>query len=242
MSDDLKRIKLQQEANAAAIQRMQMQMNAQNARRADVEYEDEDEGRSGQAYLQQQQQQPPQQQQYQQVDPNQAMFEAIANHAANVAAHKVEQNLSATSDVRNKIEARMKRLVAEYPALQQDDSQLVIKARETYARIAAENPGLDEATRYELAVREAATRIGAVPVNAPVEDFNGDFVMPTGRNPAQATRSTKSRLTKNILANAQLMGINVDPNSVEGKKNLAELSEYSARFNADQDESQYRYK
>jgi hypothetical protein len=38
------------------------------------------------------------------------------------------------------------------------------------------------------------------------------------------------------------MGINVDPKTKEGQANLAELSEYSHRFNADQDESQFRYK
>lgn len=240
MSDELKRIKLQQEATAAQLQRLQMQVQAQHARRDDVEEEEEDPGFRSGTHVQQQQ--APQQQQYQQADPNQAMFEAITSTAANLAAQRVQQNIANNSDLETKIKARMQRLVAEYPALQQDDSQLVVKARETYTRIAQENPGLDEATRYELAVREAATRIGAVPVNAPVEDFTGDFVMPTGRNPAQATRSTKSRLTKNILANAQLMGINVDPNNADGKKNLAELSEYSARFNADQDETMYRYK
>ncbi len=241
MSDEVRRLKQQQEANSAAIARMQMMMQAQNAQRpvADDDEELDPNPQQFQQPVQQQQQQP----QYQNVDPNQLVLQAITNQAARAAATQVRQDMTATADVEGKIKSRMTRLVADYPALTQEDSELVIKSRTIYSRIAAENPALDEATRYELAVREAASHLGARPVNAPVEDYAaGDFVMPAGRNFAVPTRSTKSRLTQNIIRNAQAMNINVDPNTVEGKKNLAELSEYSARFNADQDESQYRYK
>lgn len=236
--EEAKRLKIQQEANSAAIARMQMQLQAQGGGRQTHREDVEDEPVQ---QVQQQQQQP--NPQYQQVDPNIAMLNAITNAAAQRATQQVQQNLNANSDVTDKVKKRMQRLVGDYPALAQEDSDLVVRSREIYARIAHENPGLDEATRYELAVREAASLVGARPVNAPVEDFaTGDFVMPAGRNPALPTRATKSRLTDKIIANARLMGINVDPQTKEGKQNLAELSEYSARFNADVDESQYRYR
>lgn len=236
---EARKLRMQNEANSAAIQRLQMQVQSQSARRtADEEEEIEVDGQVAHSGTHQNNQQG----QYQNVDPNQIMLQAITTHAANVATQQVQQNLAANSDVESKIKARMQRLASDYPALTQDDSPLVIKSREVYQRIAHENPALDEATRYELAVREAASYIGAIPVNAPVDVFASDYVMPAGRNPAMATKSNKSRLTPNIVKNAMAMGINVDANTPEGKKNLAELSEYSARFNADQDESQYRYK
>lgn len=246
---EARKLKAQQEANSAAIARMQMMMQAQNARRDQNEPLEEEEPM--------QRQQPPQQPQYQQpyqpqqpqpnmpyqgMDHNQLMLQAITNQAARAASQQVKQDLTASNDLESKIKTRMKRLVEDYPALTEEDSPLVVESRKSYARIAHENPGLDDATKYELAVREAASTIGARPVSAPVDILASDFVMPAGRNPALPTRSTKSRLTPAIIANAKLMGINVDPNSAEGQKNLSELSEYSGRFNADQDESQYRYK
>lgn len=242
MADDLKRLKAQQEANSAAIARMQMQLQAQNARRQDVVEDDEED--DVQHNPQARQPTPgTTQPQYQQVDPNLAVLQHLTAQAANAATQQVQKNLNASNDIEAKIKARMQRLVGDYPALTQEDSDLVIQSRAIYTRISAENPALDEATKYELAVREAASLIGARPVNAPIDAYAAqDFVVPAGRNPSLPTRTTKSRLTPNIIANAKLMGINVDPNSVEGKKNLAELSDYSARFNADQDESQFRYR
>lgn len=249
MSDEIRRLKMQQEATAAALQRMQMQVQAQGARRRE-EDDDDDDGDvppaiQNPSYQQQfgQHQPPSGGNPYQQVDPNQIMLQAIANRAAAAATQQVQQNLNSNAEMESKIKTRMQRLVSDYPALTQEDSELVVKSREIYARIAHENPSIDEATRYELAVREAASLLGARPVNAPVEEFAAsDYVMPAGRNYAVPTRATKSRLTPNIIANAKLMGISVDPNTPEGKKNLAELSEYSARFNADQDEAAYRYR
>jgi 3-oxoacyl-ACP reductase-like protein len=182
---------------------------------------------------------PAAQPQYQQVD----QATAILNHLVGEASKKVVSDLGARDGAQSKIKMRMERLLKDYPALGDDDSALVTKAREYYARIQQENPGLDEATRYEVAVQTAAAYLGARPVTAPAVDLaNSDWTMPTGKNnPSLPRKQTKSRLTPAIIQNARLMGINVDPNSAEGKKNLEELSEYSARFNADQDESQYRY-
>jgi hypothetical protein len=229
MSDELRRLRAQQEAQAAQLHRMQMQMQAQSAR-----HEEPDE------VYEEVYEEP----QYQQVNPNDAMIQSIAQQAAQQAAYHVQQNIQANQDVENKVKTRMQRLVADYPAIQDEDSPLTVRARDAYTRITAENPTLDEATKYELAVREAASVLGARPLNAPVEDMAAaDYLMPSGRNPAiSQSRSQKSRLTQNVVKNAMAMGINVDPNSAEGKKNLAELNEYSARFNADQDESAFRYK
>jgi hypothetical protein len=134
----------------------------------------------------------------------------------------------------------MERLVADFPALAEENSDLVGKSRQVYARIARENPTLDQATRYELAVREAAAAIGARPTSTPPED--ADWTMGPGSNPALPSRSSRSRLTPHIVANARFMGINVDAKTKDGQRNLKELSEYSARFNADVDESASKYR
>lgn len=232
MSDELRRLRAQQEATSAQLHRMQMQQAAQQARHQPEEVIEEEEP----AYVPQ----------YQQVSPNEAMMQSIAQNAANQAAWQAQQQMNANNAVQEKIKTRMQRIVADYPAIQQEDSQLTIKSRDVYARITQENPTLDEATKYELAVREAASLIGARPVNAPIEDIaSQDYLMGASRqhNPALGNaKSSKNRLTTNVIKNAQALGINCDPNSAEGKKNLAELNEYSARFNADQDESSFRYK
>lgn len=233
--EESRRLKAQQESQAAQIQRLNMQVQAQQARRHDEEDQQ----------IPPQQQVPPQQApQYNQVNQDQMILQGIINQAAQQAANQAQANMEASQDVGNKVKMRMERLVEQYPALKQEDSGLVIKARDIYQRITTENPSLDEASKYELAVREAASFIGARPVNAPIEDFaSPDYVMPAGRNPALGnTKSSKSRLTQGIINNAKAMNINVDPSTPDGKKNLAELSEYSARFNADQDETQFRYK
>lgn len=229
MSEELRRLRAQQEAQAAQLHRLNMQVQAQNAKPQEVEeyYEEV-----------------PQQQFYQQVPHNEAMIQAIAQQAADRAAQQAQANLQAQSQVQESIKTRMQRLVSDYPAIQEEDSLLTVKARDAYSRITSENPTLDEATKYELAVREAASMLGAKPLNAPIEESVTDFLMPSGHNPANHSKpkTQKSRLTQNILKNAMALGINVDPNSAEGKKNLAELNDYSARFNADQDEHQFRYR
>lgn len=229
-SDELRRMKAQQDNLAAQLHRTQLQLQAQQARKApDDEFEEEEEGTYTPNYIQ--------------AQPDEAIVNSIAQKAAQQAAYNVQQNLNAQNQVQENVKTRMKRLVDEYPAIQDENSQLTVRARDAYARITTENPTLDEASKYELAVREAASRLGARPVNAPVEDYAMDYTMPTGRSAASSSpRASKNRLTENIVKNAMAMGINVDPNSAEGKKNLAELNEYSARFNADADEQAFKYR
>ncbi len=230
---DLERLQRQQEANAIAIQRMQMRQNAEQARRVPGEQPEEEFYEPPQGYV------PPEQQpRYNEVSPEQ-----IAVHAANLAADQVHKKMENYNALEQTVTKRMKRLTEEFPALQDEGSRLVLKARDEYQRIAQENPSLDEATRYELAVKSAAASIGARPVNAPI-DPNEDFTMPSSHNPARSSgrRSGKSRLTANILGNAKIMGINIDPNTKDGKQNLEELEESTARFNADADETMYKYR
>lgn len=232
--DQLKKMKLQADANAVQIQRMQMQMN-QNQRRGD--YEEEEVQHHQPQYV-------PPAPQYQPVDQNQLLLDQIVNAATQQATQNIASNISAHSEAEAAVKKRMNRVIEAYPALQQEDSQLVIKARDIYQRITQENPTLDEASKYELSVREAASLLGARPINAPVEDAV-DFVLPAGQqyDPARGNpRRGKSRLTANILNNARAMGINIDPKSAEGKNNLKELEDSTARFNADQDEAQFRYR
>ncbi len=213
-----------QESNAIQIERLKRQQQMQNARREEPEHEE---------YV------PPEPQRtYNEVTP-----EMIAQHAANLAADHVTKRMQNYGEVEAAVKKRMNRLVEEYPALQDEHSHFVKVAREEYQRIAAENPSLDEATRYELSVKSAASALGAKPVNAPIDPFS-DFVMPANSNPARLTRTGKgkSRLTQPILQNAMAMGINIDPNTDDGKKNLAELEESTIRFNADADESMYKYR
>lgn len=230
-AEDIRRVKQQQEANAIRLQRLEMQLNAQNARREPVEEEPQ--------YHQ------PQEPQYNQVDQNQMLLDQITQRAAHDASQRVIDQVSAHQTAEKAVKTRMDRLIADYPAVQQEDSALVIKARDIYQRINTENPGLDAASKYELAIREAASAIGARPVSKSFDAFSEDFTMPSnsGYNPAKGNaKSGRSRLTTNIVKNAMALGINVDAKTPEGKKNLAELDEYSERFNADADEAHFRYK
>lgn len=236
-AEDIRRVKQQQEANAVRLQRLEMQLQAQNARREEPQEEDQP-----QYHQPQQQFAPPQ---YNQVDPNQVLLDQITANAANQAYQHTINNISAHQTAEKAVKSRMDRLIADYPAVQQEDSALVIKARDVYQRINSENPSLDPATKYELAIREAASALGARPVTSGVDITTEDFTMSSnsGYNPARGNpKSGKSRLTQKIIQNAMALGINVDAKTPEGKKNLAELDEYSGRFNADADESHFRYK
>lgn len=237
MSEELKRMRAMQEAQAAQIQRLNMQLQAQGARRE--EYEEVEEVEHQPQYQQ------PQQPQYNQVQHEQMVMNQLANEAAARAARQVQQNMQSTQNVQQTINKRMERLVQEYPAIQEDDSILTNEARKVYQRITAENPTMNEADKYELSVREAASRIGARPVNQEF-DINQDFVLPaaTGTNFAKGSgKSGKlNRLNEKIIQNAMALGINVDPKTKEGQANLKELNENSARFNADVDDSQYKYR
>jgi hypothetical protein len=231
---ELEQMRLQQERTNVQLQKHQQEIQRLNARRP--------EPAKPEFYREPEQQHAPQNQ-YNEVDPDKELIENIATYAANVATQKVQSNMQSFQDAGAQVKQRMQRLVEKYPALGDEGSKLVIRARDEYQRIATENPSLDEATRYELSVESAASHLGARPVNIPF-DPNQDFVMPSSHNPARSDRrsSGKSRLTPNIIANAKIMGINVDPNTKDGQQNLKELDEYSARYNADVDESQYKYK
>lgn len=232
MTDAERRLKAQLDANTAAIQQMQRQGPPDYG--PDPYY-----GAPPEAYGP-----PPPGDPYgSPVDPNKIILQAITNQASAMAAKHVEDKYTRAKGQEDAIKTRMKRLVSDFPALSEEGSELVVKAREVYSRIAQENPGLDEATRYELCVREAATLIGARPTSvAPEDDSAWTMGSSSRKNPALPSKSTKSRLTPNILNNARAMGINVDPKTREGQQNLKELSEYSARFNADQDETAFRYR
>lgn len=230
---DINRLKAQQEAQAAQIQKLNMQIQANNARR-EPEHEEQ--------YIppSQKQQQP----QYEQVN-HKAMLDQIVQSVSQKASENVTQQMMNQDTYKAQVEARYKRLSERYPAVREDDSKLTIKARDVYARVRQENPNLDEVTAYELAVTEAANYVGARPLDADViEMASQDYTMPSGHNPAmgRSGRSGKSRLTQEILSNAKIMGINIDPGTAEGKKNLSELEEYTARFNADVDESHLRFR
>jgi hypothetical protein len=174
-------------------------------------------------------------------DPNKIVLQAITNQATQNAVKAIKHQQAATNQVMQNTTARMKRITQDYPAMADENSEMVHLARQIFSRITQENPSLDVPTKYELAAHEAAAKLGARPVTTPAEQMV-DWTMGTSHNPAVSTKSSKSRLTPAILANARLMGVNIDPKTKEGRLALAELSEYSARFNADQDESMYRYR
>lgn len=244
-NDELQRLKMAQDANAMAIQRMQRQLQSQGARplpkgqpqTGDPE-DDLDIPDPTQQYQQPQQRQPAPQ--YQQVDPNQAIVNHIiqqsGQHAANIVANQTV--------TQSQIQARMGELMEKFPALRQDDHPLTIRARDEYASVTKKNPALDQATAYELAAANAASFLGIKPHNQTIEEYmQYDYTM--GANPnlsAAPQRRQKMRVTKPILQFADMMGINVDTRTPEGKKNLQELNEYTERFKADRDESEFRYK
>ena len=175
----------------------------------------------------------------------QAAIEAITDKAAQTATLNVLQEQGVRGAYNENVKNRMERLMNDYPALSDDDAPLTTEAKKVYARVSKENPGLDEPTRYEIAIREAASRVGAVPVSVASRVSEDDgWTMGGGRpNPAVTGKKRKAnRLTPAIVMNAKLMGVDVDPKTEQGKKNLLELNENSARFNADRDDSSIRYK
>ncbi|UOF79092.1 hypothetical protein [Caudoviricetes sp.] len=228
MSDD-KKLKAQLDQITAAQSRTQLQLQALNHKL---------------------QQQPQQQQQFQyQQPPQQEIIEddyvpaaVDASQVAHQAAQQAASMMYNYQQHNDKVRERMERLVGDFPALTDEGSELVNKARGIYKRVTAENPSLDDATKYELAVREAASYLGARPVTIAPEDAGWTMGNQNNGNPSLPSKNSRSRLTTAIIQNAQLMGINVDPKSKQGQLNLSELSEYSARFNADRDETHVKYK
>jgi len=240
---DLRRLKLQQDHNSAAIQQMKMQLQQQGARRAAPQHveDDDDNYVPPENLVPRQTQQAPQGPQYQQVDPNVAMVNHIiaeaGKHAANHVANQTVQQAQ--------VQGRMTQLMEKFPALREDDHPLTIRARDEYARIEKQNPGLDKATAYELAAAEAASFLGLRPANSSLDEYmQYDYTMSAGNSGLSSSpkKGTKSRLTKPIVTFADALGIPVDARTPEGKKALAELNEYTERFKADKDESEYKYK
>ena len=216
------------DANAMRLQRLEVQMQADRARKTA-------DGDDEVVYHEL----PPEEKQYNQVDQQQLLIEQLTR----TVTERVGANLQAHNTIAKTIDNRMQRLVDEFPAIQEDDSPLTVASRDEYARITRENPTLNEADKYELAVKSAAVRIGARPVNQQF-DPNQDFTLSPqgGFNPAKKRKASGNRLTNNIVQNAMALGIPVDPKTPEGKRNLEELNEYAARFNADVDESHLRFK
>lgn len=223
------RTQLQLQGINHKLQGQQQQPNYQHAPHQDQVIEDDPSFDANNYFPQ-----PPQ------VDPNQLIMKGITDKAAQDAARMVYNHQQATNNYTENVRERMDRLVGDYPALTDEGSDLVNKARGIYQRVTKENPNLDEATKYELSVREAASTLGARPMSNPPEDAG--WTMGNQNNPSLPSRTSKSRLTPHIIQNAQAFGINVDPKTPEGKKNLAELSDYSARFNADRDETHVKYR
>ena len=227
---DLQRLKAQQDANAMAIERMRRQMQANGAQQQSRQEPEEIPDPITQQH----------QPQYQQVDPNGALVQQIINQAGQHAANHIANQTVAQSQV----QARMGALMEKFPGLRQDDHPLTIRARDEYAQLTKTNPSLDQATAYELAAANAASFLGIRPHNQNMEEYmKYDYTM--GANPslsAAPTKRGKNRLTKEIITFADFVGINVDARTPEGKKNLEQLNEYTERFKADRDESEYRYK
>lgn len=234
-----KQMKAQMDAMMAAQSRTQLQLHQLNQRLQQPGYQPgyqpqeqiiEDDGTDQNVYYQQPQ-----------VDPNQLMMQAVTQKAAYDAAQMVAHQQQVQGRYTQTVTDRMDRLVTDYPALTDENSTLVQRARMIYQRVSGENPGLDEATKYELSVREAASALGARPVTLPAEEDAG-WTMGQQHNPSLPSKQTRSRLTPAIITNAKLFGLDVDPKSRVGQANLKELSEYSARFNADRDESHVKYR
>lgn len=232
-NDEMKRLRQIQEANAIAIQRMQNQLKAQGAKPLPREEEHEEIPDITQ---QQQFQQP----QYQQVDPNGALVQQIINQAGQHAANQIANQGVAESQVKS----RMGALMEKYPALRQDDHALTVRARDEYTILQRTNPSLDQATAYELAAANAASFLGIRPHNQSMDDYmQYDYTMGARSSLSAApTRKGKNRLTKEIVTFADFLGIDIDSRGQNGKKNLEELNEYTERFKADRDESEFRYK
>lgn len=232
---EIKRLRAQQEAQAMQLQRMQMQQQRQQYQPQPDDYQE---------VVEPVQNQP----QYSAVDDQQAMIEAITQKITN----QVTQNVTAFQNASKQVDNRMQRLIEKYPAIQEDDSPLTKVARDEYARISRENPGLlstDKGAAYELAVETAAARLGARPVNQeynPMQDYTLS-AQGTSNLAARRSSSGKNFLTPKILANFEAFAKNhpdfsLDPSTPKGKKNLEELNEYSERFRANQDESHLKYR
>lgn len=175
----------------------------------------------------------------QQADPTQ-LVNAIKEAVKQELRPELEESLTQHSDTKAQVEGRMQRLVSDYPDIRQEGSTLTNEARSVYQRIKGENPGLDEATVYELSVREAASNLGVMPVSRrqTQQSTTESFTVPSrdGSGKVTGSKRMKSRLTPEIIMAAQALGIDTDDPKIR-----AELNDYTIRFDADRDERRIKY-
>lgn len=236
-ADTIRKLQAQQEAQAMELQRMKMQQARQNQQPYTPQPDPQE-------YVHETVINEPE---YNMVDQQQAMIEAITNRVTQQVTNNVQAHQNAIKGVDN----RMERLIKKYPGIQDDDHPITKQARDEYARISRENPGListDKGAAYELAVETAAATLGVRPAN---QEYNPmqDYTLSAGGSQNLQRRTSKSGnfLTPKILANFEVFAKNhpdfsIDPSTPQGKKNLEELNEYSERFRANQDESHLKYK
>ncbi len=236
---ELQRLKAIQDNNTVAIERMRRQMASQGAQPKPAprvqQFEESDEFPDP---TQQYQQQPGPQ--YAPVDPN----GALVHHIINAASQHAAQALANNGVTEAAVKARMGELMDQYPALRQDDHPLTIRARDEMGIITKKNPGLDQATAYELATAKAAAFLRVAPANQSLDDYmQYDYTMgatPISASPQRGEKNTY--LTKEIVYFADLVGVPVDSRTPEGKKALAFLNEASKRYKANVDQSEFKYK
>jgi hypothetical protein len=237
---ELQRLRQIQDNNTVAIERMRRQLASQGAQPKPAprvqQFEETDEFPDPTQMQQQPQNQGPQ---YNPVDPNGALVQHIIQAASQHAANTLANNGVGEAQVR----ARMGELMDQYPALRQDDHPLTIRARDEMGVILKKNPALDQATAYELATAKAAAFLRVAPANQSLDEYmQYDYTM--GVNPgfsAAPTRGEKNDyLTKEIIYFADLVGVPVDSRTPEGKAALKKLNEYSKRFKAHIDQSEYK--
>ncbi len=236
-ADEIRRIKANQEAQAMELQRLKMQSQRQNMNQPYVPSPPE----------QYTQHETVVHDEYNAVDEQNAMIEAITQKVT----QQVTNNVAAYQNAVKGVDNRMERLIKKYPGIQDDDHPITKQARDEYARISKENPGListDKGAAYELAVETAAATLGVRPANQeynPMQDYT--LSAGGGQNLQRRTSKSGNFLTPKILANFEVLAknhpdFNMDPSTPQGKKNLEELNEYSERYRANVDESHIRYK
>ena len=237
-ADELRRIKANQEAQAMELQRLKRQQQVQNYNNQPYVPQPDPQYTHHETVVTDE---------YNQVDEQNAMIEAITQRVT----QNVTQNVNAYQNAVKGVDNRMERLIKKYPGIQDDDHPITKQARDEYARISKENPGLissDKGAAYELAVETAAATLGVRPAN---QEYNPmqDYTLSAGGNQNLQKRTSRSGnfLTPKILANFEVFAKNhpdfsIDPSTPQGKKNLEELNEYSERFRANQDESHLKYK
>lgn len=236
-ADAIKKLQAAQEAQAMELQRMKMQ----NQRNQNYRPQPDEQYRVHETVVTEPVQE------YNVVEDQQALIDSITNRVT----QQVTQNVNAYQNAVKGVDNRMERLIKKYPGIQDDEHPVTKQARDEYARISRENPGLinaDKGAAYELAVETAAATLGIRPAN---QEYNPmqDYTL-SAQNSSNLNRPRKSGmnfLTPKILANFEMLAkshpdFNMDPSTPQGKKNLEELNEYSERFKANADEDHVKWK